>query len=98
LRLDAVTLTVGDFVVSPLVCVERKSISDLFGSFKSGRLFHQAEAMSKCEYPNPNQNHLGRLFHQAEAMSKCELSNPYPTSNQGKGEREVVPGEEHIEE
>ena len=34
----AVTLTIGDFVLSPDVCVERKSISDLFGSFKSGRL------------------------------------------------------------
>lgn len=33
-KIDAVTLTVGDFIVTPSICVERKSISDLFGSFK----------------------------------------------------------------
>ena len=47
MRLAPVTLTVGDFVLSNVHCVERKSISDLFGSFASGRLFTQAETMSK---------------------------------------------------
>jgi DNA excision repair protein ERCC-4 len=47
MRLAPVTLTVGDFVLSNVHCVERKSISDLFGSFASGRLFTQVEAMSK---------------------------------------------------
>jgi len=47
MRLAPVTLTVGDFVLSNFHCVERKSIGDLFGSFASGRLFSQAEAMSK---------------------------------------------------
>lgn len=47
MRLAPVTLTVGDFVLSNLHCVERKSISDLFGSFASGRLYTQAEQMSK---------------------------------------------------
>jgi DNA excision repair protein ERCC-4 len=47
MRLAPVTLTVGDFVLSSVHCVERKSISDLFGSFTSGRLYTQAEAMSK---------------------------------------------------
>lgn len=47
MRLAPVTLTVGDFVLSNVHCVERKSISDLFGSFASGRLFTQAESMSK---------------------------------------------------
>ena len=37
-----VTLEVGDYVLSPELCVERKSISDLYGSFKSGRLHTQA--------------------------------------------------------
>jgi DNA excision repair protein ERCC-4 len=40
-------LTVGDYILTPRVCVERKSISDLIGSFKSGRLYEQAERMSK---------------------------------------------------
>lgn len=39
------TLEVGDYVLTPTVCVERKSISDLIGSFSNGRLFTQAEAM-----------------------------------------------------
>ncbi|PVH13883.1 uncharacterized protein CXQ87_002001 [Candidozyma duobushaemuli] len=38
-------LTVGDYVVSPKICVERKSIPDLIGSFKSGRLYQQCEQM-----------------------------------------------------
>lgn len=47
MRLAPATLTVGDFVLSNVHCVERKSISDLFGSFASGRLFTQAESMRK---------------------------------------------------
>jgi DNA excision repair protein ERCC-4 len=47
MRLAPATLTVGDFVLSNVHCVERKSISDLFGSFASGRLFTQAESMGK---------------------------------------------------
>lgn len=38
-------LTVGDYILSPNVCVERKSISDLISSFKDGRLFSQCEKM-----------------------------------------------------
>jgi DNA excision repair protein ERCC-4 len=38
-------LTVGDYILSPSVCVERKSIADLISSFKDGRLFAQCEAM-----------------------------------------------------
>jgi DNA excision repair protein ERCC-4 len=38
-------LTVGDYILSPNVCVERKSISDLISSFRDGRLFAQCEAM-----------------------------------------------------
>jgi len=47
MRLAPVTLTVGDFVLSNVHCVERKSISDLYGSFGSGRLNDQAQAMCK---------------------------------------------------
>ncbi|KAM0560999.1 hypothetical protein ACHAPJ_003499 [Fusarium lateritium] len=38
-------LTVGDYILSPNICVERKSISDLISSFKDGRLYSQAETM-----------------------------------------------------
>ena len=42
-----VTLEVGDYVLTPDVCVERKSVSDLIQSLASGRLFNQAEAMQR---------------------------------------------------
>jgi len=32
------TIEVGDYVLGPDICVERKSIPDLIGSFASGRL------------------------------------------------------------
>ncbi|KFX99577.1 hypothetical protein V490_01750 [Pseudogymnoascus sp. VKM F-3557] len=38
-------LTVGDYILSPDICVERKSIKDLISSFKDGRLYTQAETM-----------------------------------------------------
>ncbi|KAK9121248.1 hypothetical protein Syun_018865 [Stephania yunnanensis] len=47
MRIIPVTLEVGDYVLSPLICIERKSISDLFQSFASGRLYHQVEVMSR---------------------------------------------------
>lgn len=45
MRIIPVTLEVGDYILSPLLCVERKSIQDLFMSFASGRLYHQVETM-----------------------------------------------------
>lgn len=38
-------LTVGDYILSPRICVERKAIPDLISSFKSGRLYQQCEQM-----------------------------------------------------
>ncbi|ORX93909.1 DNA repair endonuclease XPF [Basidiobolus meristosporus CBS 931.73] len=46
LKIIPCTLEVGDYILSPTMCVERKSISDLIGSLNSGRLYTQAEAMS----------------------------------------------------
>lgn len=40
------TLQIGDYILSPDMCVERKSISDMIQSFTSGRLFTQCESMS----------------------------------------------------
>lgn len=47
-----VTLEVGDYILSPEICVERKSLSDLRQSFISGRLYHQASAMTR-HYTTP---------------------------------------------
>lgn len=38
---------------TPTVCVERKSVPDLYQSFNSGRLFHQIEAISR-HYSQPD--------------------------------------------
>lgn len=45
-------LTVGDYILSPSICVERKSIKDLLSSFKDGRLYAQAETMLQ-HYKSP---------------------------------------------
>ncbi|XP_066015092.1 DNA repair endonuclease XPF-like isoform X2 [Pocillopora verrucosa] len=42
---EPVTLEVGDYILTPDICVERKSVSDLIGSLNNGRLYHQAVAM-----------------------------------------------------
>ncbi|KAL2757845.1 hypothetical protein ACRALDRAFT_2132558 [Sodiomyces alcalophilus JCM 7366] len=45
-------LTVGDYVLSPNLCVERKSVADLVSSLRDGRLYAQAEAMFQ-HYKDP---------------------------------------------
>lgn len=45
-------LTVGDYVLTPTICIERKSVRDLISSFNNGRLYNQAETML-LHYKNP---------------------------------------------
>jgi len=45
-------LTVGDYVLTPDICVERKSVRDLITSLRNGRLYNQAETMLQ-HYKNP---------------------------------------------
>ena len=45
-------LTVGDYVLTPSICIERKSVRDLISSFSDGRLYHQAETMFQ-HYSSP---------------------------------------------
>ncbi|WFD07905.1 DNA repair protein RAD16 [Malassezia vespertilionis] len=46
------TLQVGDYVIAPEMCVERKSLPDLVQSLHSGRLYTQCESMS-IHYQHP---------------------------------------------
>ena len=46
--IEPVTLEVGDYILSPDVCVERKAVADLIQSITSGRLYNQCTAM--CRY------------------------------------------------
>lgn len=52
IEIEPVTLLIGDYILSPEICVERKSISDLIGSLNSGRLYNQAVAMTR-HYAKP---------------------------------------------
>jgi len=64
------TLTIGDYILTPDICVERKSVPDLFQSFSSGRLFQQTENM--C-----------RTFNHAILLIEFEENQPFylqPTS------------------
>ncbi|GAB7363231.1 hypothetical protein MBLNU230_g3513t1 [Neophaeotheca triangularis] len=45
-------LTVGDYVLTPDICIERKSIKDLISSFADGRLYNQTETMFQ-HYKSP---------------------------------------------
>ncbi|WEL39229.1 melanoma differentiation associated protein-like protein [Encephalitozoon hellem] len=46
------TLPIGDYLISPTVCIERKSIPDFTSSLNTGRLYLQASMMC-YRYPNP---------------------------------------------
>ncbi|GAB6022273.1 DNA repair endonuclease XPF [Chamberlinius hualienensis] len=45
--IEPVTLEVGDYILTPDICVERKSVTDLIGSLYSGRLYTQVTAMCR---------------------------------------------------
>lgn len=45
--IEPVTIEIGDYVLTPDTCVERKSISDLIGSLNSGRLYNQTSVMTR---------------------------------------------------
>eukprot|EP00026_Physarum_polycephalum_P002194 Phypoly_transcript_02199.p1 GENE.Phypoly_transcript_02199~~Phypoly_transcript_02199.p1 ORF type:complete len:903 (+),score=131.34 Phypoly_transcript_02199:173-2881(+) len=47
-----VTLSVGDYLLTPTLCVERKSVTDLFQSLNTGHLYQQTEALCR-QYQNP---------------------------------------------
>lgn len=46
------TLTIGDYIITPDICIERKTLPDLIESLRSGRLYGQCEAMSQF-YKHP---------------------------------------------
>uniref|UniRef100_UPI0037E92C77 DNA repair endonuclease XPF n=1 Tax=Semicossyphus pulcher TaxID=241346 RepID=UPI0037E92C77 len=47
LDIEPITLEVGDYILTPDTCVERKSVSDLIGSLQSGRLYTQCLSMTR---------------------------------------------------
>lgn len=45
--IEPLTITVGDYILTNDICVERKSISDLIQSLNSGRLYQQCTQMQR---------------------------------------------------
>jgi DNA excision repair protein ERCC-4 len=70
--IEPVTLEVGDYILTPEICIERKSVSDLIGSLNNGRLYQQALQMTRfykrpmllIEFDQKQTFHLAvRYFH-----------------------------------
>ena len=75
---DPCTLEVGDYVLSPTICVERKSLPDLVSSLSSGRLYTQAAHMTR-HYSRP------LLLLEFEAEKAFELAPDAPRSSEVDG-------------
>ncbi|KAF8168566.1 hypothetical protein B0H34DRAFT_646899 [Crassisporium funariophilum] len=77
------TLTVGDYILTPDICVERKSLPDLKSSFNSGRLYTQCELMS-VHYKHPvlliefEEDKAFSLEVIGDIKSFAKASNKYP--------------------
>lgn len=50
LKIIPATLIVGDYILTPDMCVERKSIPDLVSSFNSGRLWVNGVSRRPCTH------------------------------------------------
>nr|CAG4650837.1 EOG090X03DI [Simocephalus serrulatus] len=64
-----ITIEVGDYILTPDICVERKSLSDLIGSLNNGRLYNQSQEMCR---------------HYAKPMLLIEFDHDKPFALQGK--------------
>ncbi|KAF5287071.1 hypothetical protein FQA39_LY16056 [Lamprigera yunnana] len=47
IEIEPLTISIGDYILTPEICIERKSVSDLIGSLNSGRLYQQCTQMSR---------------------------------------------------
>ena len=73
-----VTLEVGDYVLTPEMVVERKSVSDLVGSLASGRLYSQAESML-------------RYYKRAVLLIEFEQGKPFSLQSASDVAQEISP-------
>ena len=49
-KLEPAMLDVGDYILTPSIVVERKSLMDLIGSLRNGRLYTQLCSMKESEF------------------------------------------------
>ncbi|XP_004466678.1 DNA repair endonuclease XPF [Dasypus novemcinctus] len=74
--IEPVTLEVGDYILTPEMCVERKSISDLIGSLNNGRLYSQCIAMS-------------RYYKRPVLLIEFDPSKPFSLTSRGALHQEI---------
>jgi DNA excision repair protein ERCC-4 len=78
MEVKPMTLEIGDYILSPDICVERKAIADLIQSLGSGRLFNQAEAML-------------RYYKRPALLIECEEGRPFGLINPSELGSEITP-------
>ncbi|XP_053658492.1 DNA repair endonuclease XPF [Anopheles marshallii] len=84
------TITIGDYIITPEICVERKSISDLIGSLNSGRLYNQCVQMTRyyakpillIEFDQNKPFHFQRYFMVSNASGAGTSSGGGSSSNE----------------
>lgn len=81
-------LTVGDYIISPDICLERKSISDLIGSLHNNRLASQCKKMARhYKYPtlliefDQGQSFSLEPFSERRNYRSKDLSTVHPISS-----------------
>ncbi|XP_047694591.1 DNA repair endonuclease XPF isoform X2 [Prionailurus viverrinus] len=74
--IEPVTLEVGDYILTPEMCVERKSISDLIGSLNNGRLYGQCISMS-------------RYYKRPVLLIEFDPSKPFSLTSRGAFHQEI---------
>ncbi|CAH1775707.1 unnamed protein product [Owenia fusiformis] len=75
IEIEPVTVEVGDYILTPDICVERKSVSDLIGSLNNGRLYNQCIAMTRY-YKKPV------LLIEFDATKSFALQSKYALSSE----------------
>ncbi|KAF9456163.1 hypothetical protein BDZ94DRAFT_1327152 [Collybia nuda] len=90
------TLTVGDYILTPEICVERKSLSDLRSSLNNGRLYTQCELMS-VHYKTPvlliefEEDKAFSLDIASDMKSYVKPTGKYPPKKKGPGSEQDFP-------
>ncbi|CAI4053545.1 hypothetical protein SKDZ_16G2440 [Saccharomyces kudriavzevii ZP591] len=88
IRVIPCMLTVGDYVITPDICLERKSISDLIGSLQNNRLAAQCKKMLKhYKYPtlliefDEGQSFSLEPFSERRNFKNKDISTVHPISS-----------------
>ena len=81
-------LSVGDYIITPDICLERKSVSDLIQSLRNNRLVNQCKKMFKYyKYPtlliefSEEQSFSLEPFSEVKTYRRKVLSTTHPISN-----------------